>query len=120
MDKQTVYVGSLVGGSGFTQDLRREVVFVGERLATRTEYGHSDRTDAITDTRGTTETLYRTEDGRLVVYIEEWSRWQGEPNEYRLVEVGEADLTPGGRFEALGNEAGLGRPLTLGEALADA
>jgi hypothetical protein len=49
--------------------------------------------------------------------VEDWSRWQGEPNTYDLLEVTEADLGPNGRFEALGREAGFGRPLTLDEAL---
>jgi len=52
-----------------------------------------------------------------VVYVEDWSRWQGEPNHYSLCQVTEADLGVGGRFEALGREAGFGRPLTLDEAL---
>lgn len=118
MEKITVSIGSLVGmSSGFTQYNTREVEFVGEELARHTEYGYSDRTGGLTDTRGVTETLYKTEDGRLIVYIEDWSRWQGEPNHYSLVEVTEDDLGINGRFEALGNEAGFGRPLTLNEAL---
>lgn len=118
MEKITVYTGEVVAlSNGATQDLRRPVRFVGEGLAELTTYGYSDRTGYPTDTRGVTETLYRTEDGRLVVYVQEWSRWQGEPNYYRLVEVTEADLQVGGRFEDLGREAGFGRALTLEEAL---
>jgi len=116
MDTITVKIGTITGGSNFTQDLTREVQFEGEELATRTEYGMSDRGFA-TDTRGVTETLYKTAEGRLVVHINDWSRWQGEPNVYSLQEVTEADLQPNGRFELLGQEAGLGRPLTLDEAL---
>lgn len=118
METITVRIGSVVGMSGGqTQDNTREVQFVGEKLATRREYGYSEHTGGITDTRGTDETLYRTEDGRLVVYVEDWSKWQGEPNRYSLVEVTEDDLGVNGRFEALGAEAGFGRPLTLDEAL---
>jgi len=119
MEKITVRIGSVVGlSSGQTQATTREVEFVGEKLATRREYGYSEHTGGITDTRGVDETLYKTEDGRLVVYVENWSHWQGEPNSYHLVEVSEDDLGVNGRFEALGREAGFGRPLTLDEALA--
>ena len=119
MDKKTitVLVGTyIVGSGGIVQDNTREVQFEGEELAKRTEYGFHKGN--ITDARGVTETLYRTADGRLVVHIEDWSRWQGEPTTYTLVEVTEEDLQVGGRFEALGQEAGFGRPLTLDEALA--
>jgi len=117
MDKVTVYVGSVVAGnSGQVNDDRKEVAFVGEKLAERTEYGEG-RGGGITDTRGLTETLYRTDDDRLVVHVEDWSKWQEEPNRYALVEVEKADLQPGGEYAALGAEAGFGRPLTLDEAL---
>ncbi|MCI0398824.1 MAG: hypothetical protein L0332_24265, partial [Chloroflexi bacterium] len=69
------------------------------------------------DTRGVDQTLYRTEDGRLIVYTEEWTRWQGETSTYTLHEATEADLRPGGDLEMLGYECGFGRPLTLDEAL---
>jgi hypothetical protein len=116
MGKITVKVGSITGFSSFTQELTREVEFVSEELASRTVYGLSDK-GYLTDTRGVTETLYKTEDGRLVVHVKDWSNWQGEPNVYSLVEVTEADLNVNGRFEDLGREAGYGRPLTLDEAL---
>lgn len=117
MDTIKVHVGTIIGSSsGITQDNRREVQFVGEELATRTEYGHSDK-GGITDTRGVTETLYRTEDGRLIVHVKDWSHWRGEPNHYSLHEITEADLQPGGQYDGLGTEAGFGRPLTLEEAL---
>ncbi len=103
--------------SGHTQDLTREVEFEGEELARRTEYGFDDRRGMITDTRGATETLYKTDDGRLIVHVEDWSRWQGEGTTHTLHEISEADLQANGRFEMLGVEAGYGRPLTLDEAL---
>lgn len=113
-----VYVGSVISGSsGITQDSTRVVQFEGERLATRTDYGVG-RGGGITDTRGVTETLYRTDDDRLVVHVRDWSHWQGEPTTYSLHEVSEEDLGANGRFQALGAEAGFGRPLTLDEALA--
>ena len=118
MDTITLKIGTIVSGSsGQTNDNRREVQFTGEELASRTEYGLG-RQGGITDTRGVTETLYRAEDGRLLVHVDDWSRWQGEPNTYSLHPVTEADLQPTGRFAALGAEAGYGRPLTLDEALA--
>jgi hypothetical protein len=118
MKKITVQVGSIVSGSsGQTNDNRQDVVFVGEELASRTEYGTGHDGVTITDTRGVTQTLYRAEDGRLVVHVKDWSNWQGEPNTYTLLPVTESALQPGGPFELLGAEAGFGRPLTLDEAL---
>jgi hypothetical protein len=117
MDTQTIYIGTVETlSSGRTQDNRRPVTFEGEQLATRTEYGYDSKRGHLTDTRGVTETLYRTADGRMVVHVKDWSQWQGEPNTESLHEVSEGDLQAGA-FEALGREAGLGRPLTLAEAL---
>lgn len=117
METQRVKVGVLgTTGSGMGYDHTRGVEFIGEELARVTHYG-TGRNGAPTDTRGTTETLYRTEDGRHVVYIEDWSRWQGEENRYRLVEASPEDLEPTGRFGEFADAAGMGRPLTLDEAL---
>ena len=119
METITIQVGSIVSGnSGQTNDSRRDIVFVGEKMASHTEYGEG-RDGGITDTRGVTETLYRTEDGKLIVHVEDWSRWQGEPNTESLQEVTEADLSPTGNYAALGADAGMGRPLTLEEALTE-
>jgi len=116
-DKITVLVGSVVAGSsGQVNDDTKEVEFEGEELASRTEYGLG-RGGGITDSRGVTETLYKTSDGRLVVHVKDWSHWQGEPNTYTLHEVTEADLSATGGWAALGAEAGMGRPLTLDEAI---
>jgi len=116
MAEITVQIGSVVTASGgVQQDNRREVKFTGEEVASRTEYGMHK--GSATDTRGVNETLYRTDAGRLIVHVEDWSRWQGEPNTYSLHEVTEADLQVGGRFEALGHKAGYGRPLSLDEAI---
>lgn len=117
MDKVTVLVGSVVAGSsGQVNDNTQEVEFEGEELASRTEYGLG-RGGGITDSRGVTETLYKTSDGRLVVHVESWSNWQGEPNIYTLHEATEAEMSATGRWAALGAEAGYGRPLTLDEAI---
>jgi len=119
MDTITVLVGTLESlNGGRTQDGRREVTFEGERLGSITTYGYDTKRGNLTDTRGTDETLYRSADGRLVVHVKEWSRWQGEPTIEHLHAVTEKDLQPGGRFDALGNECGYGRPMTLDEALA--
>jgi len=117
MDKITVQVGSVVtGNSGLTRDTRRPVEIEGERVATYEECGWDDR-GGVTDTRGVIQTLYRTSDGRWVIHVEDWSRWVGEPTVSTLHEVTLDDLGPNGRFEMLGREAGLSRPLTLDEAL---
>jgi len=117
MDKITVYIGSIVTlSNGAQQDTRREVVFEGMELGTYREYGEG-RDGRLTDTRGTTQTLYKTADGRFVVHVDNWSHWQGEPNTETLHEVKERDLQPGGRFYDLAVACDLGRPLTLEEAL---
>lgn len=119
MDKQTVYIGTVEAlNGGRVQDDRRTVEFIGESLGSRTEYGYDAKRGNLTDTRGVTETLYRTEDGRVVVHVKDWSHWQGEPTTESLHVVTEADLGLGGRFEAIGAVCGFGRPLTLDEALA--
>ena len=118
MEEQTVWVGTLIVGNGISQDNRREVRFKAEELGRLTTYGEGP-SGGLTDTRGGTETLYRAADGRLVVHVKDWSKWQGEPNTEYLIGASEADLQPGGRFEDLGNACGFGRPLTLDEALAD-
>ena len=116
METIKVLLGSVtVGNAGLTQDTTREVEFVGELLAENRQAG--EHKGNITDTRGTIERLYRTEGGMLVVAVEHWSRWQGEPTEYDLHQVSERDLGPSGWYWQLGAEAGYGRPLTLAEAL---
>ncbi len=118
METVKLYIGSIQRSSNaFTKDNTRPVEFLGEQLATRREFGYSDRTGGLTDTRGVDQTLYKTDDGRLLVHVEDWSRWQGEPTTYSLREVTEADLGVNGEFEALGREVGYGRALTLDEAL---
>ena len=118
MDTQTVTIGTVETlSSGRTQDDRRTVEFFGEEVGHLTTYGYDSKRGALTDTRGTTETLYRTEDGRLVVHVKDWSQWQGEPNIESLHQITEADFEPGARYEALGAACGFGRPLTLDEAL---
>ncbi len=114
----TVYVGSVVvANNGHRQDDCVPVSFEGEQLGQVTQYETKD-SGAPDNTRGVTQTLYRTSDDRLVVHVEDWSRWQGEPNTERLVKVTEADLQPGGKFARLGRECGYGRDLTLDEGLA--
>ena len=116
METFKVYIGSVTSGNtGITLDTTREVEFTGEELAEFCQAG--THKGAVTDTRGTMETLYRAEDGRLIVHAKEWSHWQGEPTVYTLQEVTAEDLGPAGRFAFLGEKAGLGRPLTLDEAL---
>jgi len=116
VEAQKVLIGSVTtGSSGLTQDTTRAVEFMGELLAENRQAG--EHKGSITDTRGTVEKLYRTEGGTLVVAVERWSRWQGEPTEYELHQVSETDLGPSGWYWQLGQEAGYGRPLTLEEAL---
>jgi hypothetical protein len=120
MDKYTVFIGTMeVLSDGQTQDDRRPVEFEADRLGEYTAYGYDDKSGRLTQTRGTTETLYRAADGRLVVHSREWSHWRGEPTIESLRQVSAGDLEPTGDYEALGVACGMGRPWTLDEALAD-
>jgi len=111
-----VRIGTVESGSGgITQDCTKEVQFTGEELGHNSEYGYEG--GRVTNSRGVVETLYKTEDGRLLVHVRDWSHWQGEPTRFSLVEVTEEELSPRGRFAFLGAEAGYGRPMTLDEAL---
>lgn len=113
----TVYVGKVQSStSGLIQDDRRLVEFAGEELATHKQFGTDERGN-ITNTRGVTQTLYKSDDGRLIVHQDDWSQWQGEPSTETLHEADRADFEPGGRFEGLGAEAGYQRALTLDEGL---
>lgn len=117
VEEITVEIGQLVtGNSGITNDTRQAVQFTGEELGSYREYG-TDRYGKITDTRGTTQTLYRTADGGLVVHVYEWSRWVGEPDAEFLYAVTEKTLQHGGLYDRLGAACGFGRPLTLAEAI---
>jgi hypothetical protein len=63
--------------------------------------------------------VYRLEDGSLLVHTYEWSHWQGEHDTAKLHRVTDADLGPFGQFAAAGQDAGFGRPMTLGEYFND-
>lgn len=114
METIKVFVGSTktLSGGQFV-DNTRPVEFVGEEL------GAFHTLTGDNDTRGVKETLFRAEDGRLIVHVREWTKWQGEPDIHSLHEVTEKDLQPNGRFEFLGAACGFGRPLTLDEALSE-
>ena len=90
---------------GRANDMRRPVEFEGEKLAEVTTY--RQRKGSVTGPRRTTETLYRTEDGRLLVYAQEWSRCHGETEHHSMQQVMAEHLEPGGRFSALGRAAGM-------------
>jgi len=112
-ERVQVLVGRMVAVNGFWQDFTQQVEFEARKLAEFHRYLGTD------DTRGVSEVLYQTPDGRLIVHVKDWSSVQGEPTYYKLVEITQDDLQPGGRFEFLGREAGIARPLTLDEALSD-
>ena len=117
METVKLYVGRVDNlRDGRQNDLTDPVEFTGEKVTELTTFGRHK--GQVSDTRGTTETLYRTEKGQLAVHVHEWSKWQGEPEHYTLHEVTEADLDVGGNFESLGREADFGRPLTLAEGMA--
>lgn len=114
--KIKVWVGSLIiGNGGAVEDTRMPVEFEGEEVAHLGSFG--DHRGGISDTRGRNETLYTTDDGKLIAHVEQWSHWQGEPNIERLQEIKQTDLEPGGEFEQLGVKAKMSRSMTVDEAL---
>ncbi len=113
METIKLSIGTVAVVGSQEQDDLRPVEFVGEEVGSRRWF-----TDER-GTRGTDETLYEVEDGRLVVYVEDWSQWQGEPTTRKLVQVERKDLDVGGRFEMLGRACLMARALTLDEALSE-
>lgn len=115
MDTIKLQIGSETStNSGGMQSNLRDVEFIGELLAE-----HSWYDDPQSNTRGIKQQLYKTDDNRLIVYVEHWTRWQGETSAYELVKVTKTDLQVNGQFEMLGREAGYGRPLTLDEVFSE-
>jgi hypothetical protein len=115
MEKITLQIGTVSStNSGQIIDRLRPVTFMGEKLARYTN--NDNRND-----RGTTKTLYKTHESKTnyVVYIENWTRYQGETSYYDLVRATTEDLDVNGRFEMLGRKAGFARDLTLSEALTE-
>lgn len=109
METITLIIGS-IGGERVRHE-QREVQFVGEAL-----WRIEKRRD---ENKGVNQTLYRVEDGRLIIYVEKWSKDHGESNINSVVSVTESDLGPNGEYWELGREAGFDRPLTLDEALGE-
>ena len=108
METVELKIGPVVGLKyGALEDRRRPVVFEGEKLA---EHGWYD------DVR---LTLYRTADGRVVMYIEARSHSQGGPSVCALRAVTPEGLGIHVGIEVPGRAAGMGRALTLDEALSE-
>ncbi len=71
-EKTEVRVGRFAPDGTFLGELVR---FTAEEAGFRREL-HGELSNA--DDRGTDYTLYRTAAGKFRVYVEHWSRWQGE------------------------------------------
>jgi len=97
--------------SGEMEKYLKPVMFRGEEL------GRITTLERDNGSRGYTETLYRAEDGRLIIYSSNWSRWQDEFSYYSIEQVQEDDLRLGGEFEKLGFECGFANFLSLDDAL---
>jgi len=111
MEKQILWVGN-------SQKIRKEalpgvtepVSFLGEKLAIATLYAEDHKTWQRK------ETLFRDEEGHLLVYVED--RSQTPDGAYKLYEATKADLGVRGRFASLGHggwflalpDAGDGQP----------
>jgi hypothetical protein len=95
MEEQTVWIGSvLTRKQDVQQSLQEPVHFVGEELATSILYA---------DDNGAwerKETLFRADDGRLLVYVQD--RSQEQESACSLHEASFPDLGRRGRFAGLG------------------
>ena len=118
METIQLFIGSsriLLGGHAV--DSLRPVEFVGEEIGrwsmTRRPFSNDYDIECVK------QVLYKTEDDRLIVFVKDWSRWQGEADVMSLHEVTAADLGVNGQYEELGYKCGFGRPLTLDEALSE-
>ena len=110
METITVYIGSvLTGVVGGGTDTRQKVQFEGEQLGECLSSGINRTVCGKSETRGTSQTLYRTADGRLLVHVYEWSQQPGDPSVETLHEVSAADLQPSGRYALLGADCGFAR-----------
>lgn len=85
--------------NGVRIERTRHVEFEGQQLAVREEQIDAE------GTLGFRETLYYTEDERLIVHIESWSKQNGKQTICSMLEVTRNDLQVGGRFEILGRGA---------------
>ena len=102
-----VRIGQNYKVAGIEIDKTRPVEFVAERI------GEWKELTALGS--GRSATLYRASDGRLVVYVEDWS---SDGTWFSLEPVEPGDLDVNGRHELLARACGLlTRPLTLDEAL---
>ena len=92
-------IGSVRIVDGRTIDRVRSTRVEGERLASRNEFIDAE------GMMGFSETLYYTTDRRLLVHVENWSRFGGRMSTFSVVEIARSDLASGGRFEVLGRDA---------------
>jgi hypothetical protein len=130
MEAITLIVGSVHVGSGDARVVEtRQVEFEGERLAIVHHTGACEGQEAdkplglaawaiAQKSRAkaqkewgpdSTETLYRTSDGRLLVYVQDWSHFKDGPAVYTLHEATQQDVCRTGRYARLGEEAGFWR-----------
>lgn len=116
METVNLDIGSTTTHSGgFYSEYLRTVEFQAEHLGSHSE--PEIASGGGSPNRGSRFNLYRTDDDQLVVYVANWTYWQGESQTYRLYVITEADLRVGGEYEHLGHACGFGRPLTLDEAI---
>ena len=106
-----------MGTHGVTGDYRRVYHFGGRQIGfTRNYDGARSRDD-----RGTDKILYEIGEDSYVVFVKEWSRWQGESDFSRFYsenpESQKATIISGRQvadlFPDLTNEAGLEFPIEL-------
>ena len=110
MDELTLQVGERRRAlNGAELDLTAPVTFRGEALGSLTA-----ETDGIRRERWS---LFRTEDGRLVLYTAKTSQQMHEPSLYALKTLQPEDLQPGGAYALLGQRCGLWSAMTLDQAL---
>ena len=78
MEEIRLNVGTVSNVRGEDDNLEK-IKFEGQELAThRNLYGQA----SSQDDRGTDYPLYKTKKGKLLLYVESWSRWQNEASNY--------------------------------------
>lgn len=106
MEQIELEVGSASGVPGDTPDMEK-IRFTGKEIAfCRKLQGN--------DTRGINYTLYRTKKGKFLLFVEDWSHWQGESSSseyfvYDSLEEAEKGFAPTALIqeakEALGEDS---------------
>jgi hypothetical protein len=105
MEQHTIKKGTVYNRNPGIDDETVDVEFTGEKLGSR----------STGDTRGTTKTLYKTEDGDFILHVKNWSNWQGENTKHDILRETKEGLRKD--HPKLAQEVGVIDALSLDEVL---